>query len=75
VKKLTIRETRQCLTKLDLLLAEEGELTITRRGGPIARIIQIDRKRPIPSHQDLRKLTPKIKEASEKLIRRDRDSR
>jgi antitoxin (DNA-binding transcriptional repressor) of toxin-antitoxin stability system len=75
MKKLTIRETRQSLTRLDRLLAEEGEITVTRRGGPIARIIQIDRIKPIPSHQDLRKLTPKIKEGSEKLIRKDRDAR
>lgn len=75
MKKLTIRETRQSLSQLDRLLAEEGELTITRRGGPIARIIQIDRIRPIPSHQDLRKLMSKMKEGSEKLIRKDRDLR
>lgn len=75
MKKLTIRETRQSLSKLDHLLAEVGEITITRRGGPIARLIPIDRKIAIPSHQDLRKLMPRIKQGSERLIRKDRDGR
>jgi antitoxin (DNA-binding transcriptional repressor) of toxin-antitoxin stability system len=75
MKKLTIRETRQSLTKLDHLLAAEGELTITRRGGPIARIVQIDRLKPIPSHKNLRELMPSRKVSSEKLIRQDRDDR
>ena len=75
MKNMSIRETRQALTQLDHLLAEEGEITITRRGGPIARIIQIDRKRAIPSHRDLRQSMPRIKQSSEKLIRKDRNSR
>jgi len=30
-KKLTIRETRQGLSRLEKILAQEGEVTITRR--------------------------------------------
>ncbi len=75
MKNMNIRETRQALTQLDQLLAEEGEITITRRGGPIARIIQIDRKRSIPSHRDLRQSMLRIKQGSEKLVRKDRDGR
>ena len=54
MKKLTIREIRQSLSHLDKLLAVEEEIMITRRGDPIARVVQVGRKRPIPSHRDLR---------------------
>ncbi len=54
MKKLTIREARQSLSQLDRLLAVEEEVMITRRGEPIAKVVQVERKRPIPSHRDLR---------------------
>ena len=54
MKKLTIREARQSLSHLDRLLEEEGEITITRRGKPIGRVIAINGKKVIPSHKELR---------------------
>jgi len=76
MKKLTIRQTRQALSHLDQLLEAEGEVMITRRGAPIARLIQIDnKKRPIPSHKDLRDSMPRMRRSSEQLIREDRDAR
>ena len=76
MKKLTIRETRQALSHLDKLLSVEGEVTITRRGEPIARLIPIDiGKRSVPSHRDLREGMRFMRKGSEKLIREDRDSR
>jgi antitoxin (DNA-binding transcriptional repressor) of toxin-antitoxin stability system len=75
MKKLTIREARKSLTNLDRLLAVEGELTITRRGEAIARMVQIGRKRPIPSHRDLREKMARIRRGSEKLVREDRNLR
>jgi antitoxin (DNA-binding transcriptional repressor) of toxin-antitoxin stability system len=75
MKKLNIREARQVLSRLDQLLATEGEVTITRRGEAIARVMQIGRKRPIPSHQALREKMPRMRKGSEKLIRADRDAR
>ena len=75
MKRLTIRETRQSLSRLDQLLALEGEVMITRRGEPIARVVPIDRRRPIPSHLDLRNSMPRMQKGSERLIRRDRDGR
>ncbi len=75
MKKLTIRETRKSLTNLERLLAVEGELTITRRGEAIARLVQVGRKRPIPSHSDLREKMMRMRKGSEKLIREDRDVR
>ena len=73
MKKLTIREARQALSHLDRLLAVEEEVMITRRGDPIARVVQIGRKRPIPSHRDLREGMKRINKASEILLRKGRD--
>jgi antitoxin (DNA-binding transcriptional repressor) of toxin-antitoxin stability system len=75
VKKLTIREARQALSHLDRLLAAEGEVTITRRGEAIARLIQLGNKKPIPAHRDLRDKMPRMRKGSEKLLREERDAR
>ncbi len=75
MKKLSIREARQALTHLDRLLAVEDEVMITRRGEPIAKVIQIGRKRPIPSHRDLRDGMKRMHKGSETLLREDRDER
>ena len=53
----------------------EGEVTITRRGEAIARMVQVGRKRPIPSHRDLREKMARMRIGSEKLVRQDRDAR
>jgi len=73
MKKLSIREARQSLSHLDRLLAAEGEVTITRRGEPIARLTQINKKRLIPSHRDLRRRMSLMRKGSEKVVREDRD--
>ena len=73
MKKLSIREARQSLSHLDRLLAVEGEVMITRRGDPIAKVIQVGRKRPIPSHRDLREGMKRIHRGSENLLRKDRE--
>ena len=75
MKKLSIREARQSLSHLDRLLAAEGEVMITRRGEAIARLAQINKKRLIPSHQDLRTRMPRMRTGSEKKVREDRDAR
>jgi antitoxin (DNA-binding transcriptional repressor) of toxin-antitoxin stability system len=75
MRKLTIREARQALSHLDRLLAVEGEVTITRRGEAIARVVGLGKRRPIPSHEGLRKKMPRMRTGSEKLIRTDRDAR
>ncbi len=75
MKKLSIREARQALSHLDQLLAVEEEVMITRRGDPIAKVVQVGRKRPIPSHRDLRDGMSKMRVGSETLIRSDRDER
>ena len=75
MKQLTIREAREALSHLDRLLAVEGELTITRRGEPIARVLPVGKRRTIPSHRDLRESMPRMRKSSEKVIREDRDGR
>lgn len=75
MKKLSIREARQSLTHLDRLLAVEEEVMITRRGDPIAKVVQVGRKRPIPSHRGLRDAIPQIRKGSEKLVREIREER
>jgi antitoxin (DNA-binding transcriptional repressor) of toxin-antitoxin stability system len=75
MRKLTIREIRQSLSHLDRLLEIEGEVMITRRGEPIAKVIQVGRKRPIPSHRDLREGMKRIRKGSETVLRKDRDER
>ncbi len=75
MKALTIRQARQALTHLDELLAKEGEVTITRRGAPIARVLPLREARRIPSHASLRREMPRLRKGSERLIRDDRDAR
>jgi antitoxin (DNA-binding transcriptional repressor) of toxin-antitoxin stability system len=75
MKKLTIRQTRQALGNLDRLLAEEGEVTITRRGGAIARVLPVGAVRTMPSHAALRRSMPRMRKGSERLVREDRDAR
>lgn len=75
MRSLSIREARQALTQLEKLLAVEGEVTITRRGEAIARVIAIERKRSVPSHRELRESIRPLAKGSEALIREDRDSR
>ena len=75
MKKRTLREARQSLSHLERLLEIEGEMTVTRRGEPIARLIPINYKRLIPSHQEFREKMPRMRRRSEKVIRKDRDAR
>jgi len=75
MKKLTIRETRQSLSHLERLLMAEGEVTITRRGQAIARVMPITRKLAIPSHKKLRGKMPRLRKGSETIIREERDGR
>jgi len=74
MKRITVRETRQGLSRLEELLAE-GEVTITRRGKPVARLLPIGGARPIPSHKELRESMPRMRRGSEHLQREDRDAR
>jgi antitoxin (DNA-binding transcriptional repressor) of toxin-antitoxin stability system len=75
MKKLSVREARQSLARLEHLLAEEENVVITRRGKAIARLVRVGSPRPIPSHGDLRARMRRIRQSSAELIRADRDGR
>lgn len=70
---LSIREMRAALGRLDEILASEGEVLVTRRGRPVARLVPVHATGRMPSHADLRARMPRLKVPSEVLLRQDRD--
>jgi len=72
MKELSIREARERLAHLEELLDQEGEVTLTRRGKPIARFVPVVRRRVVPSHRRLRALMERLATPSEALLRDDR---
>ncbi len=76
MKRLTIRQARENLTDLERLLAKEGEVMITRRGTPVARLLPVGvRRKPMPSHRKLREKMMRLRVPSERLVREERDER
>ena len=75
MRSISVSEIPAVLPKLERLLAEEGEVLITRHGKPIARLVPPVRKKGIPSHAELRSRMQRLKVGSEVLIREDRDAR
>jgi prevent-host-death family protein len=75
MKELTIREMRANMGRLDELVAAEGELVISRRGRPIARILPMSEHRSFPDHADLRQRVARLQTPSADLIRAERDER
>lgn len=75
MKTLTIREVRTALARLDQILAREGEISITKHGRPIARLLPARPTLLMPSNAALRTSIPKLEFSSEVLIREDRDAR
>ncbi|MFA7382280.1 MAG: hypothetical protein WC001_02400 [Desulfurivibrionaceae bacterium] len=73
--QLSIREARQSLSNLEQILTREGEVTITRRGKEIARLLPLNPGVVIPSHRALRDKSPYLAAGSEQLVRMDRDER
>jgi len=73
--QLSIREARQSLSNLEQILTQEGEVTITRRGKAIARLLPFNREVAIPSHRALRDKSPYLDAGSEQLVQMDRDER
>jgi len=75
MKTLSIREIRKELAQLDEMVSREGEIVVTRRGQPIARLLPLRSKQRMPSHADLRASMPRLKNGSETHIRTERDER
>jgi antitoxin (DNA-binding transcriptional repressor) of toxin-antitoxin stability system len=72
---VSVREMRAKLSKLEAVLASAGEVTITRRGKAIARILPMPGRDAIPTHDSLRAKMPKLKIGSEAAIRQERNER
>lgn len=72
---MSIREAREALTRLEEIIEREGEITVTRHGRPVARIVPLHATRPVPSHADLRRSIPRQHVPSEVLLRGERDER
>jgi len=75
MKEVSVREMRALLARIEEELRREGELVLTRRGKPIARIQPVGQGMPRPSHADLRKRLGRQLAPSNKLLRAERDER
>jgi prevent-host-death family protein len=75
MRSISVREIRAALPRLEQLLAEEGEVVITRNGRPVARVLPTAPAETIPSRAELRRKMRRAKVGSEVLIREDRDAR
>jgi prevent-host-death family protein len=75
MKEINIREMRASIGTLEDLVNDAGELIVSRRGRPIARILPVSRRRPRPDHADLRARMPHLATPSATLIRDERDER
>jgi prevent-host-death family protein len=74
MQKLSVREVRAALPQLEHVLREQGEVVITKRGRPIARVLPIPAG-AMPSHADFRATMPRLSVGSEHYVRADRDER
>jgi antitoxin (DNA-binding transcriptional repressor) of toxin-antitoxin stability system len=75
MKEINVREMRASLGRLSEILSEAGEIILSRRGQPIARLLPMPGKQARPDHADLRARMPRLREPSEILIRSERDER
>jgi antitoxin (DNA-binding transcriptional repressor) of toxin-antitoxin stability system len=75
MRTISVREMRAVLPRLERLLEAEGEIVITRRGQPVARILPTAPAGGIPSSVALRQRMRRLDLGSEALIREDRDGR
>ena len=73
--EMSIREVRQRLANLPVVLDENPEIIITRHGAPLARLTPIGKLRKRPTHAKLRAMQTQVNVESETLIRADRDER
>jgi prevent-host-death family protein len=54
MRSISIREMRGVLPRIEQLLAEAGEVVITRNGKPVARLLPTAPEGTIPSRAELR---------------------
>jgi antitoxin (DNA-binding transcriptional repressor) of toxin-antitoxin stability system len=66
---------RNTLGRLETLVCESGEIVVTRRGKPVARILPMPGHKSKPDHAELRQKMPRLNTPSEDLISAERDER
>jgi prevent-host-death family protein len=75
MRRLSVREMRDNVGRLGEILEVEGEVIVTTRGRPIARVLPVRRETQMPSHRDLRMAMEPLVRGSEHEIRADRNER
>jgi antitoxin (DNA-binding transcriptional repressor) of toxin-antitoxin stability system len=75
MRSISVSEMRAALPRIEQLLAEAGEVLITRNGKPVARVLPPVPREGIPSRAELRRHIGRVAIGSEVLIREDRDAR
>ena len=75
MRSLSVRELRAALPELEQVLSREGEVTVTRHGQPIAKLVAIQTTVEMPSLAELRASMPFREVPSEILLREERDQR
>lgn len=75
MREMSVRGMRESLGRLDDLVRTEGDIVVTRRGVPMARLLPLAGGRARPSHDDLRAAMTRLDTPSEVLVRQDRDQR
>lgn len=76
MRQVTVREMRQMLPTIEAALAADGEIVLTRRGRPIARLVAVAQSLPAPmSTAALRARMTPLAVPSEVLLRQERDER
>jgi prevent-host-death family protein len=73
MRSLSIRELRDSLSSITRIVEDEGEVTLTRHGRPLVKLVPLRPARTAPSHADLRAGMPRMTVSSEELIRVDRE--
>lgn len=74
MKELNVREMRAAIGQLEEIVQASGEITIVRRGKPIARVLPVRGRGKRPNHRELRQRTAELA-PSEALLRNERDER
>ncbi len=75
MREPSIREMRERLGNRGELAKTEGEILITRRDVPIARLLPMKGTQTRASHSELRVQMPLLDTPSQTLVRDDRDQR
>ena len=75
MREVSVQEMRALLLRLEEELRKEGEIVLTRRGKPIARVQPVGQTMLRPSHADLRKRLGRQLAPSVTFLREERDSR